>query len=52
MERRPINALPAEDNEYHSQLEFDDTVGWHVYVVPGLAFAVLVGVVASIIGMQ
>jgi hypothetical protein len=35
-----------EHDEYHSALEVDDTSGWRVFIVPGLAILFLVGAVA------
>jgi hypothetical protein len=38
-----MKSTTPDDNEYHSSLEFDDTTGWHVYVVPALALAFVIG---------
>ncbi|HWH23081.1 MAG TPA: hypothetical protein VNT25_07330 [Allosphingosinicella sp.] len=48
---RQISEAP-EDHEYHSRLEFDDSTGWHVYIVPALMLLAMLGVVLSILLMQ
>ena len=52
MDRRSTEALPTDHNEYHSRLEFDDSTGWHIYIVPGLLLALLLGAILSVILMQ
>ena len=52
MESQSNEAFPLEHNEFHSSLEFDDTVGWHVYVVPALMLLVVVGGLGSILLLQ
>jgi hypothetical protein len=34
-----------EHDEFHSALEVDDTSGWRVFIVPGLAILFLIGAV-------
>ncbi|HEY0012172.1 MAG TPA: hypothetical protein VGB79_04885 [Allosphingosinicella sp.] len=34
-----------EHDEFHSSLEMDDTSGWRIFIVPGLAIAFLIGAV-------
>ena len=52
MHRRPSEAMPTEHNEYHSRLEFDDSTGWHIYIVPGLLLVLLIGAILSVVLMQ
>lgn len=35
-----------EHDEYHSSLELDDTSGWRVFIVPGLAILFMVAAIA------
>lgn len=35
-----------EHDEFHSSLEVDDTSGWRVFIVPGLAILFLIGAIA------
>ena len=52
MDRPTSKPTPFEHNEYHSRLEFDDSTGWHIYIVPGLLLALLIGALLSILLMQ
>lgn len=52
MNRPTSEAATNEHNEYHSRLEFDDSTGWHIYIVPGLLLAFLIGALLSILLMQ
>jgi hypothetical protein len=36
-------ASPLEHDEYHSALEVDDSSGWRIYLVPGLALLFVIG---------
>lgn len=37
---------------YHSSLEVDDTSGWRVFIVPGLALLVAVGGLAGFVAIS
>jgi hypothetical protein len=52
MDRQPSEAMPADHNEYHSRLEFDDSTGWHIFIVPGLLLVLLIGAILSVVLMQ
>lgn len=39
------DASEVEQDEYHSALEIDDTSGWKVLIVPGLAVLFLIGAI-------
>jgi hypothetical protein len=43
---------PLEHDEYHSSLEVDDTSGWRVFLVPGLALLFVVGMILSVVLSQ
>jgi hypothetical protein len=49
---RSTETAPIEHNEYHSSLEFDDTTGWHVYVVPAAMLLTLVGAILALVLSQ
>lgn len=40
------NEAEIEHDEFHSSLEVDDTSGWRVFIVPGLAILFLIGAIA------
>jgi hypothetical protein len=40
------NEAEIEHDEFHSSLEMDDTSGWRVFIVPGLAVLFLLGAIA------
>jgi hypothetical protein len=52
MNRPTSEVAPEEHNEYHSSLEFDDSTGWHIYIVPALLLALLIGALLSLVLIQ
>ncbi|HEY0626895.1 MAG TPA: hypothetical protein VGD10_09190 [Allosphingosinicella sp.] len=42
MENRS-QSMPLEHDEYHSSLEFDDSSGWRVFIVPALLAVFVIG---------
>jgi hypothetical protein len=50
---RPTDDIAAmEHDEYHSALEIDDTSGWRVFLVPGLALLFVLGAILMVLLMQ
>lgn len=41
-----------EHDEYHSALEIDDTSGWRVFLVPGLALLFVFGAILMVVLYQ
>ena len=44
------SSLP--DDEFHSSLEIDDTRGWRVFLVPGIALLFLIGAILMVVLYQ
>jgi hypothetical protein len=42
----PQDPFEGLDDEYHSNLELDDSSGWRVFIVPGLLVLFLIGAIA------
>lgn len=43
---------PEADEEFHSSLEIDDTSGWRVFIVPGLALLAALGMIIAFVVYQ
>lgn len=52
MDRQANEGTSANHNEYHSRLEFDDSTGWHIYIVPSFLLVLLISAIRSVILMQ
>ncbi len=49
-DNRMTSEMPSlEHDEFHSSLEIDDTRGWRVFLVPGLALLLVVGMILSFV---
>lgn len=43
---------PLEHDEFHSSLEIDDSQGWRVFLVPGIALLLALGAILSLVFSQ
>lgn len=50
--RTSDQTLPFEHDEFHSSLEVDDSSGWRVFLVPGLALLFVIGAILSFVLSQ
>ncbi|HWH17809.1 MAG TPA: hypothetical protein VNT77_05655 [Allosphingosinicella sp.] len=52
-DNRTSQDMPVlEHDEFHSSLEIDDSSGWRVFLVPGLALLLVVGAILSVVLLQ
>ena len=52
-DNRMTHEMPSlEHDEYHSSLEVDDSSGWRVFLVPGLALLFALGMILSFVLVQ